>query len=87
MKLAVRNLTKRWRSVVAVDAVTLEFEAGGFTTLLGPSGCGKTTMLRMIAGLEEPTAGQIWIDDRLVYSSTELVNLPPGRRGLGLVFQ
>lgn len=87
MRIAVRNLTKRWGAVTAVDDVTLEFDAGGFTTLLGPSGCGKTTMLRMIAGLEEPTAGEIRMDDRLVYSSVEMVNVPPGRRHLGLVFQ
>jgi multiple sugar transport system ATP-binding protein len=87
VKVAVRRLTKRWGPVVAVDDVSLEFPAGGFTTLLGPSGCGKTTMLRLIAGLDEPTAGEIWIGDRLVYSSAAQVNVPPGRRGVGLVFQ
>ncbi len=87
MRIAVRHLTKRWGAVTAVDDVTLELEAGGFTTLLGPSGCGKTTMLRMIAGLEEPSSGEIRMDDRLVYSSAEMVNVPPGRRRLGLVFQ
>ncbi|MDQ7850106.1 MAG: ABC transporter ATP-binding protein [Armatimonadota bacterium] len=87
MRVAVRRLTKRWGAVVAVHDVSLEFARGAFTTVLGPSGCGKTTMLRLIAGLEEPTAGEIWIGDRLVFSSTEHINVPPGRRGVGLVFQ
>ncbi|MDI6771915.1 MAG: ABC transporter ATP-binding protein [bacterium] len=87
MRIEVRNLTKRWGSVTAVDDVTLEFDSGGFTTLLGPSGCGKTTMLRMIAGLEEANAGEIRMDDRPVFSSAEMINVPPGRRSLGLVFQ
>jgi ABC-type sugar transport system ATPase subunit len=58
-----------------------------FLTLLGPSGCGKTTTLRLIAGLEEPDAGEISIGDRVLYSREKGVFVPPEKRGLGLIFQ
>jgi multiple sugar transport system ATP-binding protein len=87
VKIIVTDLVKRFGPVAAVDDVSLEIEAGGFTTLLGPSGCGKTTMLRMIAGLEEPTSGEIKMGDQVCFSSRDQVNLPPGKRALGLVFQ
>lgn len=56
-------------------------------TLLGPSGCGKTTLMRMISGLETPDSGEIFFDDRLIFSSEKGVNIPPEKRGLGFVFQ
>lgn len=65
----------------AVDGVTLTIPHGSFTVLVGPSGCGKTTMLRMIAGLEEITAGKILMGD------IDITNLDPGDRGLAMVFQ
>jgi spermidine/putrescine transport system ATP-binding protein len=55
------NLTKRFADVVAVDDVSLQVQPAEFLSLLGPSGCGKTTTLRMLAGFEEPTAGEIFI--------------------------
>ena len=71
----------------AVSDLDLTIPDGSFTTFLGPSGCGKTTTLRMIAGLEMPTAGVISIGDQVVFSSSEGRSLPPSKRGLGLVFQ
>ncbi len=81
----VRGLSKSYGDIVAVDGLTLDFEAGTLTTLLGPSGCGKTTTLRCIAGLEKPEKGEISIDDLVVFSSA--INLPPEKRKIGIVFQ
>ncbi|HPT83294.1 MAG TPA: ABC transporter ATP-binding protein [Limnochordia bacterium] len=86
-KIVLKNLAKHFGAVKAVDNLTLEIPAGSFTTLLGPSGCGKTTTLRMIAGLETPTDGEIWIGDQCVFSRREGRFVPAGDRGLGLVFQ
>jgi ABC-type sugar transport system ATPase subunit len=85
--ITIRNLTKRFGDVKAVNNISLDIEAGSFLTLLGPSGCGKTTLLRCIAGLEDPNEGEIYIGDKLVYSSERGISLPPGLRDLGLVFQ
>jgi len=85
--ITIRNLTKRFGSVVAVDGVSLTIEPGTFLTLLGPSGCGKTTLLRCVAGLEDPDGGEINIGDKLVFSYVRGISLPPGQRDLGLVFQ
>lgn len=75
------NLTKRFGNVIAVRKANLEVEKGEFVVLLGPSGCGKTTTLRCIAGLEEPTEGEIYIDGELVN------DLPTLDRDVGFVFQ
>src|SRR5213595_2862712 len=75
------NVTKHYGSVVAVDRVNLDVADGEFVTLLGPSGCGKTTTLRMVAGLIEPSEGQILFDDRVVN------DVPPNQRNIGFVFQ
>ena len=85
--IVIRNLTKRFGSVVAVNGVSLTIEPGTFLSLLGPSGCGKTTMLRCVAGLEDPDGGEIYIGDKLVFSYERGISLPPGKRDLGLVFQ
>ena len=85
--IVIRNLTKRFGSVVAVNGVSLTIEPGTFLSLLGPSGCGKTTMLRCVAGLEDPDGGEIYIGDKLVFSYDQGISLPPGKRDLGLVFQ
>lgn len=85
--ITIKNLSKRFGDVVAVNNVSLTIEAGTFLTLLGPSGCGKTTLLRCIAGLEDPNEGEIYIGDKLVYSSIKGISLQPGARDLGLVFQ
>ncbi len=81
------NLTKVFGKVTAVDHINLEVEDGEFVTLLGPSGCGKTTTLRMIAGLEVPTDGEIYIGERLVSSAAKKIFVPPEKRNIGMVFQ
>lgn len=85
--IKINNLTKKFGDVIAINDVSLTIEPGSFLTLLGPSGCGKTTLLRCIAGLEEPDGGEIYIGDKLVFSYKKGVSLPPGQRELGLVFQ
>ncbi|OGO59565.1 MAG: hypothetical protein A2V85_06475 [Chloroflexi bacterium RBG_16_72_14] len=79
--LATRTLSKRYGSIVAVDAVDLDLPAGSFFSLLGPSGCGKTTLLRMIAGLEQPDEGTILVD------GMDITRLSPERRPFNMVFQ
>ena len=83
--LSLRGLRKSYGDVVAVDGLDLEIEAGSTCALLGPSGCGKTTTLRLIAGLEDPDAGEVEIGGETV--STERHSLPPERRRIGMVFQ
>lgn len=85
--ITINNLTKKFGDFVAINNISLTIEPGEFLTLLGPSGCGKTTLLRCIAGLEEPDGGEIFIGDKLVFSYDKGISLPPGQRELGLVFQ
>jgi multiple sugar transport system ATP-binding protein len=85
--IEIEGVTKRFGRVVAVEQLSLRVEPGDFLTLLGPSGCGKTTVLRMIAGLEVPDEGEIRIKGEKVFSSGEGIFIPPGKRGVGLVFQ
>ncbi len=85
--IRIKNLTKRFGKVTAVNSVSLTVDSGSFLTLLGPSGCGKTTLLRCVAGLEEPDDGEIYIGDKLVFSRAMGISLPPGKHELGLVFQ
>jgi iron(III) transport system ATP-binding protein len=75
------------QAVKAAQNITFSVPEGHFFTLLGPSGCGKTTTLRSIAGLERPRAGEIGVNDTLVYSASRGVFVPPNRRGFGMVFQ
>jgi len=85
--ISLQGVTKRYGKVTAVDRFNLEVEKGEFHTLLGPSGCGKTTTLRMIAGLEELSEGELYINDRCVYSAARAVHVPAPNRGVGLIFQ
>ncbi|MEM8851313.1 MAG: ATP-binding cassette domain-containing protein, partial [Pseudomonadota bacterium] len=80
-EIVLKDLTKRWGDFVGVDDQSLHVEDKEFLVLLGPSGCGKTTTMRMIAGLEEPTSGEIWIGDRLVNDDL------PKDRDVAMVFQ
>jgi multiple sugar transport system ATP-binding protein len=86
-RITIKNLTKRFGQVIAVNDISLTVEPGTFLTLLGPSGCGKTTLLRCVAGLEDPDGGEIYIGDKLVFSHPRGISLPSGQRDLGLVFQ
>ena len=86
-RITLKNVTKRWGQFVAVNDLSLEIEDRAFVTLLGSSGCGKTTTLRMIAGLETPTGGEIRFDDRIVFSSEKNINVPPAKRDVGFLFQ
>jgi ABC-type sugar transport system ATPase subunit len=85
--ITIKNLTKRFGAVTAVNDVSLVIEPGSFLTLLGPSGCGKTTLLRCIAGLEDPDEGEILVGDKIVFSKQRGISLPAGNRELGMVFQ
>ena len=80
-KVVMKSVTKRWGDFVGVRDLDLTVEDEEFLVLLGPSGCGKTTTMRMVAGLEEPSAGEIWIGDDLVNA------MAPRERDVAMVFQ
>jgi ABC-type spermidine/putrescine transport systems, ATPase components len=77
----IEGLTKRFGNFAAVDAVSLAIPRNAFFALLGPSGCGKTTLLRVLAGFEQPSEGRILIDGE------EMARVPPNRRPVNMVFQ
>ena len=79
--ISIRDVHKNFGEVRAVDGVTLDVARGEFFSLLGPSGCGKTTLLRMLAGFEAPSAGEIYIDNQPMSA------IPPNRRPVNMVFQ
>ena len=79
--ITLSNIKKAYGKDMVIPDLNLVIEDGSFTVLVGPSGCGKSTMLRMIAGLEKPTEGDIYIDDRNVSDTA------PGKRGIAMVFQ
>ena len=79
--LRIENLVKTFAGNTVVKGVNLAFNKGEFVTLLGPSGCGKTTILRMVAGFEKPTSGNILVEGK------DISPLPPNQRKIGMVFQ
>ena len=81
----MRGLAKSFGSVHAVRELNLDIERGELLAVLGPSGCGKTTLLRMIAGFEQPDAGCVVVSDEVVAGPGRMV--PPEKRKVGMVFQ
>ncbi|WP_199615997.1 ABC transporter ATP-binding protein [Paenibacillus alkalitolerans] len=80
-KIELKNISKTFKDEVVIKDLNLTIKDGSFTVLVGPSGCGKSTTLRMIAGLEKQTGGEIWIGDKCVNDT------PPGMRDVAMVFQ
>ena len=80
-RIQLKNIAKSWGAAVGVKRMSLDIADGEFLVLLGPSGCGKTTTMRMVAGLEDPSEGEIWIGDRCVNT------LEPKDRDVAMVFQ
>ncbi|MDQ0207222.1 ABC transporter ATP-binding protein [Alkalicoccobacillus murimartini] len=79
--ITLKNISKQFGDDLVINDLNLHIKDGSFTVFVGPSGCGKSTTLRMIAGLEKQTKGEIWIDDKRVDQ------LPPGKRDIAMVFQ
>jgi len=80
-KVKVVNLTKRFGDILALDRVSFEIRDGEYVAVIGPSGCGKTTLIKCLAGIHQPTEGEVYFDGRLVN------DLPLEERGIGYVFQ
>ena len=86
-QIKLKGIKKSYGKELAVHNLDLTVNSGDFLTILGPSGCGKTTLLRAIAGLEEPDSGEIQFGDRMVFSQIEGVIIPPEKRNVGFIFQ
>ncbi|HTG70930.1 MAG TPA: ABC transporter ATP-binding protein, partial [Candidatus Udaeobacter sp.] len=80
-KIELKNISKKFKDDTVIENLNLTIKDGSFTVLVGPSGCGKSTTLRMVAGLEKQSGGEIWIDDKCVNDT------PPGLRDVAMVFQ
>ncbi|SHN19996.1 ABC transporter ATP-binding protein [Roseibium suaedae] len=87
IEVSLKGITKSYGTHLAIPPLDLEIPKGKFVTLLGPSGCGKTTTLRIIAGLEKPSGGELSLAGRRAYSGDTAEFIPPEKRGLGFIFQ
>ncbi len=87
MEISLQHITKAYGGKPVLRDISLPIREHSLTTLLGPSGCGKTTLLRILAGLEKPDAGAIYLGDRCVCSCAKKLWVPPEKRGIGFVFQ
>lgn len=87
MEIEIQGIHKSFAGTPALLPTDLTLRQGGFTTLLGPSGCGKTTLLRMIAGLEQPDGGEIYAAGKCIYSARNRVDVAVHKRRFGMVFQ
>src|SRR5262245_64152970 len=85
--LELRNITKWFGAVSAINGISFSIQSGEIFTLLGPSGCGKTTTLRLVAGLEDPDDGEILVNGTIVAAPRRNVFVAPDKRALGMVFQ
>src|ERR1044071_7783522 len=83
--VTIKELSKHYGDGGVVNGLSLAVEPGELVALLGPSGCGKTTTLRLVAGFLTPEAGEIWVGDRCLSSTTTVV--PPERRRMAMIFQ
>lgn len=86
-EIIIQGVDKTFGDVQALKAINLRIPVGSFTTILGPSGCGKTTLLRLIAGLEAPDAGEIRIDEEIILSGSHKNSHSEHHRNFGMVFQ
>ena len=92
-RLRIEAVSKRYRRqgqsgfITPVNKVSIEVDSEEMVVLLGPSGCGKTTLLRCVAGLEQPDEGEIFVNDQLVFSSKKNLFIPPEARPISMVFQ
>ena len=87
MEILLQNITKAYGEKPVLRGISLQVREHSLTTLLGPSGCGKTTLLRILAGLETPDRGDIFLGDRCICSCAKNLWVPPEKRGIGFVFQ
>lgn len=86
MKISLTNIEKKYGHSQALWPINVELDSK-FITILGQSGCGKTTLLKILAGLEKPTDGEITFDDTIIYSSKLRKNVKPNKRNIAMVFK
>lgn len=86
MIIQLKGIEKKYGDVHAVKPINLRIE-DNFVTILGQSGCGKTTLLKMLAGLTEPTSGEIMFDNQLIFSKSKKIHVKPNKRKIAMVFQ
>ncbi len=86
-QLTINSLSKNYGANAAVKSIDISVHQGEFLTIVGPSGCGKSTLLKSVAGLENPDTGEIILDNRVIFSAADKIDIPPEKREVALVFQ